>query len=82
MNVNDIRTLYAYNRWTNQRMFAELEKLSEEQLTATRESSFPSIWQSVFHIIGAEWIWLKRWKGVARTPALPILRCRPPSGTA
>ena len=65
MDVNDIRTLYAYNRWANQRMFAELEKLSEEQLAATRESSFPSIWESAFHIVGAEWIWLNRWKGVS-----------------
>ena len=64
MNVNDIRTLYAYNRWANQRMLAELAKLSQEQLTATHESSFPSIWESAFHIVGAEWIWLNRWKGV------------------
>src|SRR5579884_3406446 len=65
MDVNDIRTLYAYNRWANQRMFAELAKLSEEELTATRESSFPSIWESAFHIVGAEWIWLNRWKGIS-----------------
>jgi len=65
MDVNDIRTLYAYNRWANQRMFDELEKLSEQQLTARHESSFPSIWESAFHIVGAEWIWLNRWKGVS-----------------
>jgi len=65
MDVNDIRILYAYNQWANQRMFAELEKLSEEQITARHESSFPSIWESAFHIVGAEWIWLNRWKGVS-----------------
>jgi len=65
MDANDVRTLYAYNRWANQRMFATLEKLSDAQLTATRESSFPSLWESAFHIVGAEWIWLKRWKGVS-----------------
>ncbi len=65
MNANDIRTLYAYNRWANQRMFSALETLDETQLTATRESSFPSIWESAFHIIAAEWIWLKRWQGVS-----------------
>jgi uncharacterized damage-inducible protein DinB len=65
MDVNDIQTLYAYNRWANQRMFAELEKLSTKQLAATRESSFPSIWESAFHIVGAEWIWLKRWTGAS-----------------
>ena len=65
MDVNDIRVLYAYNRWANQRMFAELEKLGEEQLMAPRASSFPSIWESAFHIVAAEWIWLKRWQGLS-----------------
>lgn len=65
MDVNDVRTLYAYNRWANLRMFAELEKLSPDELSAVRESSFPSIWESAFHIVGAEWIWLKRWKGTS-----------------
>lgn len=65
MDLTDVRTLYAYNRWANQRMFAELEKLSQEQLAATRESSFPSIWETVFHIIGGEWLWLRRWTGAS-----------------
>ena len=65
MDVNDIRSLYAYNDWANQRMFAALEKLTEEQLMATRVSSFPSIWESAFHIVAAEWIWLKRWQGLS-----------------
>jgi uncharacterized damage-inducible protein DinB len=63
MNTADVQTLYAYNRWANLRMFSVLEKLSHEQLTAVRQSSFPSIQESVLHIVAAEWLWLKRWKG-------------------
>jgi uncharacterized damage-inducible protein DinB len=63
MNAADIHTLYAYNRWANRRMFSVLEKLSEEQFSAARLSSFPSIRESMLHIVAAEWIWLKRWKG-------------------
>ena len=74
MNANDIRTLYAYNRWANQRMFSVLEKLSAEQFMATEPSSFPSIWESVFHILGAEWLWLKRWKGESPRARGPIDR--------
>ncbi len=70
IDVNDIRTLYAYNRWANQRMFGELDRLTEEQLSATHESSFPSIWESAFHIVGAEWIWLNRWKGLSPRAAV------------
>ncbi len=28
MNLNDIQTLYAYNRWANLRMFSVVEKLT------------------------------------------------------
>ncbi|MGA2689277.1 MAG: DinB family protein [Candidatus Korobacteraceae bacterium] len=65
MNTADVRTLYAYNRWANRRMFSVLEKLSDEQFTATMASSFPSIRESVLHIVAAEWLWLKRWKGAS-----------------
>jgi uncharacterized damage-inducible protein DinB len=63
MNVTDIRTLYAYNCWANERLFSALEKLNERQFTATVQSSFPSIRETVFHILFAEWLWLKRWQG-------------------
>jgi uncharacterized damage-inducible protein DinB len=65
MNTADIQTLYAYNRWANRRMFSVLEKLSEEQFTSAMQSSFPSIRESVLHIVAAEWLWLKRWKGAS-----------------
>ncbi|HZP23113.1 MAG TPA: DinB family protein [Terriglobales bacterium] len=72
MNASDIRTLYAYNRWANLRIFSVLEKLSEQQFTAGTQSSFPSIRESVFHILAAEWIWLKRWKGEPPRASQPV----------
>jgi uncharacterized damage-inducible protein DinB len=72
MNLSDIHTLYAYNRWANLRMFSVVEKLSEEQFNASRQSSFPSIRESVFHILAAEWIWLKRWKGTSPVASQPV----------
>ena len=63
MDIRDIQTLYAYNRWANRRMFSLLEKLSDEQFTAAITGSFPSIRETVFHIFFAEWLWLKRWQG-------------------
>jgi uncharacterized damage-inducible protein DinB len=64
MDIRDIETLYAYNRWAHSRLFAALEKLSDQQFNATIQSSFPSIQETVLHIVAAEWIWLKRWKGI------------------
>lgn len=63
MDLRDIRTLYAYNRWANDRMFSTLEKLSDQQFAVAITSSFPSIRETVFHIFFAEWLWLKRWQG-------------------
>ena len=72
MNLPDICNLYAYNRWANFRMFSVLEKLNQEQFVARRESSFPSIHESVFHIFAAEWIWLKRWTGASPVAVEPV----------
>lgn len=72
MDLNDIHTLCAYNRWANLRMFSVLEKLSDEQFNASIQSSFPSIRESVFHILAAEWIWLKRWKGTSPRAEQPV----------
>ena len=65
MDINDVRTLYAYNLWASRRLFSALEKLSDAQFTAEVQSSFPSIRETVFHILAAEWIWLRRWRGAS-----------------
>jgi len=63
MNANDIDTLLAYNRWANQRMLSALEKLTAGQLNSSSQSSFASIHETALHILAAEMLWLKRWKG-------------------
>lgn len=63
MNMSDIRPLFAYTEWANARIFECIDGLSDEQYTRTIESSFPSIAATLAHIISAEWIWLRRWKG-------------------
>jgi len=70
MNLNDIGNLYAYNQWASDRMFAALEKITEEQFHQKIQSSFPSLQETVFHILGAEWIWLKRWQGASPRAAV------------
>lgn len=71
MDINDVKTLYAYNLWANSRMFSVLEKLSDAQFVAETESSFSSIRESVFHILAAEWIWLRRWQGASPRASVP-----------
>ncbi len=70
MNIADIQTLYAYNRWANERLFAALGELSDDEFVALVPSSFPSVRETVFHLLLAEWLWLKRWQG--KSPRSPL----------
>jgi uncharacterized damage-inducible protein DinB len=63
MDLHDIRRLYAYDAWANARMIDCIRALSEEQFTRRIDSSFPSIRETLAHIVMAEWLWLRRWTG-------------------
>jgi uncharacterized damage-inducible protein DinB len=80
VDINDIRTLYAYNRWANQRLLSTLEALSDDQFTMVVQSSFPSIRETVFHIMFAEWLWLKRWQGTSPRSPRPDPDVSPAAG--
>src|SRR5690606_15289841 len=67
--VDEIRGLYAYNRWANDRILGATSGLTDEELTRDLRSSFPSIRATLVHMIDAEWIWLSRWRGTS--PAAP-----------
>ena len=65
----EIRELFEYNAWANQRMFDAVSGLSPEELNRDLKSSFPSVRETLVHLISAEWIWLSRWKGVSPSKA-------------
>jgi uncharacterized damage-inducible protein DinB len=84
MNIQDFRLLYDFDAWANQRILSACAELSDEQFTRDLGNSFRSVRDTLFHICGAEWIWLERWHG--RSPAaipsaadylnLEAVRCR------
>lgn len=63
--LTEIRELYAYNEWANKRMFEAVRRLSPDEFGREIKSSFPSVRETMQHMISAEWIWLSRWKGVS-----------------
>ena len=73
MTTDDVRSLYEYNAWANERILGACEKLSAEQFTRSVASSFPSVRDTLAHILGAEWLWLERWQGRMPTE-LPAAR--------
>ncbi len=63
--IDEIRGLYAYNRWANERILDACQALAPEQLGKGLGSSFSSVRETLAHIFAAEWIWLSRWNGVS-----------------
>jgi uncharacterized damage-inducible protein DinB len=69
MTIDETRELFAYCEWANAQVFAAAEALTPEQLCAPAAGSFPSVRGTLGHIVGGEWIWLRRWLGESPTAA-------------
>ncbi|MGH9932095.1 MAG: DinB family protein [Pyrinomonadaceae bacterium] len=67
MNLSDIRHLFDYTEWANDLAINAAAKLGDAELRRDRNISHGSIFGTLLHMAGAEWIWLERWQG--RSPA-------------
>jgi len=67
MNLSDIRHLFDYTEWANKLAMNAAAKLPDEDLRRDVAISHGSIFGTLLHMAGAEWIWLERWNG--RSPA-------------
>lgn len=65
--LTDIHDLYAYDAWARRRVLEAASALGPEQLTRQVGGSFPSVLETLAHILKADWIWLSRWKGASPT---------------
>lgn len=63
MTIGEGRELIAYDKWANALVFGAVGGLSGGQLRRSVASSFPSVGATLGHIVGAEWLWLRRWRG-------------------
>ena len=67
MNLTDIRQLFDYTEWANELAMDAAVKLPDDNLRRDVGISHKSIFGTLLHMAGAEWIWLERWNG--RSPA-------------
>ena len=67
MNLTDIRQLFDYTEWANELAMDAAVKLPDDNLRRDVRISHKSIFGTLLHMAGAEWIWLERWNG--RSPA-------------
>ena len=63
MNLADIRNLFDYTEWANDLAMDAANNLSDEHLQRDFGISHRSIFGTLTHMAGAEWIWLQRWHG-------------------
>jgi len=84
MQLQDIMNLYHYNAWAKERVLSVVERLTPDQFTKDLGSSHGGVHGTLAHALGAEEIWLKRWRGDVITgflkpsevPTFPDLRSR------
>ena len=63
MNLSYIRHLFDYTEWANDLAIDAAAKLSDENLMRDFGISHKSIFGTLVHMAGAEWIWSERWNG-------------------
>jgi uncharacterized damage-inducible protein DinB len=63
IHVAGIQELYRYNQWANDRVFEVVSTLTRQEFTTDLGNSYPSVRDTLTHVVWAEWIWLQRWKG-------------------
>ena len=68
---DELRDLYAFNRWANARVRAEVATLSDDDFRRDMKNSFPSVRDTWLHIMASEWVWLARWLGTSPTGMPP-----------
>jgi uncharacterized damage-inducible protein DinB len=65
--VRELRDLIEYTRWADRRILDAAATLDRGALTTDLGSSFPSLLETLAHMLAVDWIWLRRWKGESPT---------------
>lgn len=63
MQLENIRDMYRYNYWANQRLLAAAEGLSPAQFVAETGHSFGSLQGTLLHTLSSEYNWLNLLRG-------------------
>ncbi|HKP48022.1 MAG TPA: DinB family protein [Pyrinomonadaceae bacterium] len=67
MDLSDVRDLFDYTEWANRLACDAAARLGSGDLRRETRISHGSVFGTLLHMAGAEWIWLERWQG--RSPA-------------
>src|SRR5262249_42458133 len=65
LQKDDLGRLFQYNSWANHRVLRAAATLTTDQFKRDLGSSHGGVRGTLVHIMGGEWVWLERWKGVS-----------------
>ena len=66
-----LNELFDYNYWARDRQLQACAALTEEQFLRPLGGSFPSLRDTLAHLVAVEWLWLERWRGRSPRTLLP-----------
>ena len=69
--IDLIRRLHQHRSWATQNLLDAAAKLSDEKLRAQFEIGQGSVWKSLLHMQGAEYVWLETLLGNVNSPFFP-----------
>lgn len=61
----DLVRLHEYTVWANHRVLRVAATLGVEEYRREMGTSHGSVRGTLAHVLGAEWLWLERWKGLS-----------------
>jgi uncharacterized damage-inducible protein DinB len=60
-----------YNYWARDRQLQSCASLTAEQFVRPVGGSFPSLRDTMAHMVAGEWLWLERWRGRSPHALIP-----------
>jgi uncharacterized damage-inducible protein DinB len=58
-----LKEMFDHNYWARDRQLQACTGLTEEQFVRPLGNSFPSLRDTLTHLLAVEWLWLERWRG-------------------
>jgi uncharacterized damage-inducible protein DinB len=71
ISLSALNELFAHNYWARDQQLQACSALTEEQFLRPLGSSFPSVRDTLVHLLAVEWLWLERWRGRSPRVLLP-----------
>lgn len=72
MQIDQIKELYDYDHWANERLWQAVAGLNLDQLNMDMHNGIGSILATLLHMVSATWLWRTRWQGIMPTSMLTI----------